>query len=365
MTATTEHPIASYFSLSYSESRDKFLTAAGRANASIASIKHPLQGREGEELYMDIASVGPDDAQSAIVIVAGTHGIEGFCGAGCQIALLSNPSSLDMFRDIKLVMIHGHNPYGFSWLRRVNEDNIDLNRNYVDFSEAQDPNEYYLEVKDLVLPEHFGEESEAAMQDWIKENGVDNYQKAVMNGQRVDPQGVFYGGTGATWSNETIRKILPEVLSRQKNVALMDIHTGLGPYGHGDLIHAYAKGSAGYKELQNWFGDEVIAISAGDYGEVAAVPGGPIVSSLDTILPDHNSFALVNEYGTVDFDRVIKAIRADNWLHIRGDLASEQGVAIKQEMRDCFYCVKDEWRQMIWDRAIWSFERMASGLRSL
>jgi hypothetical protein len=250
-------------------------------------------------------------------------------------------------------------------LRRVNEDNIDLNRNYVDFGEPQDPNEYYLEVKDLVLPEHFGEESEAAMQDWIKENGVDNYQKAVMNGQRVDPQGVFYGGTRASWSNETMRKILPEVLSRQKNVALMDIHTGLGPYGHGDLIHAYAKDSAGYTELQKWFGDEVIAISAGDYGEVAAVPGGPIVSSLDTILPDHNSFALVNEYGTVDFDRVIKAIRADNWLHIRGDLASEQGQAIKQEMRDCFYCVKDEWRQMIWDRAIWSFERMARGLRNL
>ena len=46
-------------------------------------------------------------------------------------------------------------------------------------------------------------------------------------------------------------------------------------------------------------------------------------------------------------------------------VSKEQGRAIKQEMRDCFYCVKDEWRQMIWDRAIWSFERMADGLRKL
>ena len=365
MTSDTIDPIATYFSLSYSESRGKFLAAADKANAAVTSIKHPLQGPEGEDLYMDVACVGPDDAENALVVVAGTHGIEGFCGAGVETAFLSNPDALGKFGDMKVVAIHGHNPHGFAWLRRVNEDNVDLNRNYVDFSEPQDVNEYYLEVKDLVLPEQFGEESEAAMQAWIKENGVANYQKAVMSGQRVDPQGIFYGGTGATWSNETMHKVLPEILAGQKNVALMDIHTGLGPYGHGDLIHAYAKASPEYVELQNWFGEEIIAINAGEYGETAAVAEGPIVSSLHRILPDHRSFALVNEYGTVEFDRVIKAIRADNWLHLKGDLESEQGRAIKQEMRDCFYCVKDEWRQMIWDRAIWSFERMAEGLRGL
>ena len=327
MNATAD-PIANYFSVSYRESRDKFLAAAAQASASLTSVKHPLLGPEGEDLYMDIACLGPDNADNAIVIVAGTHGIEGFCGAGVQTTLLRNPSALASFQDIKLVMIHGHNPHGFAWLRRVNEDNVDLNRNYVDFSEAQDPNEYYLEVKDLVLPKVFGEESEAAMQAWIADNGVENYQKAVMSGQRIDPRGVFYGGTFATWSNETMHKVLPEVLAGQTNVALMDIHTGLGPYGHGDLIHSYARDSDEYNELKAWFGEEVIAINAGDYEEVAAVPRGPIVSSLDTIVPDHNSFALVNEYGTVDFDRVIKAIRADNWLHINGDLDSEQGRAI-------------------------------------
>ena len=366
MTANTAHPIASYFSESYAESREKFIAAADTANASLTAISHPGQGPDGEALYMDVACVGRQDAENAIVIVAGTHGIEGFCGAGVQIALLNNPQALARLGDVKVIMIHGHNPHGFAWLRRVNEDNVDLNRNYVDFSEPQDPNEYYLEVKDLVLPEVFGDESEAAMQAWIAENGVDNYQKAVMNGQRIDPQGVFYGGNHATWSNKTMHRVLPEVLAQQKNVALMDIHTGLGPYGHGDLIHAYPAGTAEYTELRSWFGEEVIAINAGEYGDiVAAVPRGPIVSSLDTILPEHRSFAIVNEYGTVDFDRVIKAIRADNWLHIKGDLDSEQGRAIKQEMRDSFYCVKDEWRQMIWDRAIWSFERMAEGLRNL
>ena len=361
----TEGPIASYFSLSYTESRNKFLAAAEVAGATVSSVKHPLQGPDGEDLYLDVATLGPEDAVSGIVIVSGTHGIEGFCGAGVQVALLSNSAELEKFRDLRLVLLHGHNPHGFAWLRRVNEDNIDLNRNYVDFSEEQDANEYYLEVKDLVLPEQFNEDSEAAMQQWIADNGVANYQKAVMNGQRIDPQGVFYGGLAESWSNRTMHQVLPEALAGQKNVSLMDIHTGLGPYGHGDLIHAYPKGTVEYDTLAEWFGDEMIAIAAGEYGETAAVPRGPIVSSLDMILPDHRSFAFVNEYGTVEFDRVIKAIRADNWLHIKGELDSEQGRAIKQEMRDCFYCVKDEWRQKIWDRAIWSFEQMAAGMRSL
>ena len=365
MTEQTAHPIADYFSEFYTESRQKFTAAAEEAGGTVTSVQHPGQGPDGEALYMDVACLGRHDAENALVIVAGTHGIEGFCGAGVQIALMRNPEALASLGDVKVVMVHGHNPHGFAWLRRVNEDNIDLNRNYVDFSEPQDPNEYYLEVKDLVLPEVFGEESEAAMQAWIAENGVANYQKALMSGQRIDPQGIFYGGTSASWSNDTIHKVLPEALAGQQNVALMDIHTGLGPYGHGDLIHAYPGESVEYKVFREWFGDEVIAINAGEYGETAATAGGPIVAAMDSILPNHRSFALVNEYGTVEFDRVIKAIRADNWLHIKGDLDSEQGRAIKQEMRDCFYDVKDEWRQMIWDRAIWSFRRMADGLRNL
>ena len=123
MTASTAHPIASYFSESYTESREKFLAAAGAANASLSAVKHAGKGPDGEALYMDIASVGRQDAENAVVIVAGTHGIEGFCGAGVQIALLSNPQALARLGDVKVIMIHGHNPHGFAWLRRVNEDN--------------------------------------------------------------------------------------------------------------------------------------------------------------------------------------------------------------------------------------------------
>lgn len=358
--------ISDCFSTSYQSSREKFLAAAEQAGAEMHSVAHPDKGPDGGALFMDFACLGDSDAKSALVLVAGTHGIEGFCGAGIQINLLGNESVLERLKDIRLILVHGHNPYGFAWLRRVNEDNIDLNRSYVDFNEPQEMNEAYAEVKELILPNEFNDESEQALQQWTEDNGLDKFQTVVMSGQRIDPNGIFYGGTSDTWSSRTMSEMLPKLTHNQDIVGLIDIHTGLGPYAHGDLIHSYAKGSEEYTRLQEWFGEEMIAINAGEYGDVvAAVPRGPIVSSLDLLLPDKKSFAFVVEYGTVEFEHVLKAIRADNWLHIHGDLDSEQAREIKDNMRSCFYCESDEWRGKIWDRGLWSIETLGTNLQSL
>ncbi len=358
--------ISDCFGVSYEESRKKFIDAAAACGAEVSSIPHPGKGPEGEDLFMDFACLGSDTAEVALVVVSGTHGIEGFCGSGVQTKILSDTNVRQKLQPIKLILLHGHNPHGFAWLRRTNEDNIDLNRNYVDFSEPQESNTAYLGVKDLVLPREFNDESEAALNDWIAGNGLDQYQKVIMGGQRVDPDGIFFGGTAATWSNRIVHEQLRKLTTNQQLVGMIDIHTGLGPFGHGDLIHAYAKGTKEYDHLRSWYGEDMIAINAGEYGDVvAAVPRGPIVSSLDLILPEKQSYAYVIEYGTLEFDRVIRALRADNWLHKHGDLNSSRAQEIKAEMRACFYSETDQWRGMIWDRAWWSIEKLADGMTTL
>ena len=356
-------PITECTATSYAEARSKFLAAAADCAAEVSSIEHPERGPEGESLYMDFACIGDPGADVALVVVAGTHGIEGFCGSGVQTKLLRDRDCLEQLQGIKLILLHGHNPHGFAWLRRTNEDNIDLNRNYVDFSQTQDANEAYAGVKDLVLPKVFDDASEQAMSDWIAANGMEAYQQVVMGGQRVDPNGIFFGGTSPAWSNRMVHERLPLLTAGQSRVGMIDIHTGLGPFGHGDLIHAYPKGSKEYDDLRSWYGDQMIGINAGEYGDVvAAVPRGPIVSSVDLILPDQQSYAFVIEYGTVEFERVIRALRADNWLHVYGDLDSPKGKEIKDEMRACFYSESGEWWDMIWERAWWSIRKLAAGL---
>ena len=51
-----------------------------------------------------------------------------------------------------LVFVHALNPYGFSWVRRVNEDNVDLNRNFPDWSQPLPTNDGYAELADILVP---------------------------------------------------------------------------------------------------------------------------------------------------------------------------------------------------------------------
>jgi len=85
--------LAPAFAANYREAREKFLAAARSAGAAVTSHVHPQQrGAEGEELAADVAFLGSDDAAAVLCILAGTHGVEGFCGSGIQVALLGDPA---------------------------------------------------------------------------------------------------------------------------------------------------------------------------------------------------------------------------------------------------------------------------------
>ena len=135
----------SYFSFDYQEARYKFLDASTAIGAKIESFKNPNSGPEGEPLFTDVALIGPKDAKDILVLGSGTHGVEGFAGSGIQTGLLRQGIALNMKPNMSIVMIHAINPYGFAHLRRFNEDNVDLNRNFVDHTRPYLPDQGYKE----------------------------------------------------------------------------------------------------------------------------------------------------------------------------------------------------------------------------
>ena len=77
------------FSDSYADARRKFIEAARRAGAKLASYQHPSErGPGGEALYLDVSVLGPGDAKRVFVAGSGTHGIEGYSGSAVQRAWL-------------------------------------------------------------------------------------------------------------------------------------------------------------------------------------------------------------------------------------------------------------------------------------
>jgi hypothetical protein len=54
---------------------------------------------------------------------------------------------------VAVLYIHALNPYGFSHIRRVTQENVDLNRNFHDFLSKPLPvNAAYRELQPLLLP---------------------------------------------------------------------------------------------------------------------------------------------------------------------------------------------------------------------
>src|SRR6202012_258601 len=118
----------------YAEARAKFLEAARDAGADLATYSHPLTGPDGEALATDVAWLGAPDAPAVLTIVRGGNGVEGSCGAGGEFECWRRGEGARLGPGAAALLIHGLNPHGFAWTRRVTEDNVDLNRNWRDFS---------------------------------------------------------------------------------------------------------------------------------------------------------------------------------------------------------------------------------------
>ena len=54
---------------------------------------------------------------------------------------------------VRVVLVYAINPHGFAWLRRVTEDNVDLNRNWNRNGRSPAPNAGYAELHPVRCPD--------------------------------------------------------------------------------------------------------------------------------------------------------------------------------------------------------------------
>ena len=354
------------FSENYQESRTKFLGAMDGVG-QVISILHPETGPDGKELYLDFGVIGPEDATGSLVLVSGTHGPELFAGSGPQTALL-NSGLIDDFKDLKVIMVHAHNPFGSAWLRRTDHNNIDLNRNYYDPVKPFEVHPGYNKLRPVIVPDVWDEaEVGNGMKAYEKKHGKVGLLAAMVTGQRHDPVGMFYGGTEAAWSQVQMRETLKNLTVNQSTVSMIDFHTGLGPYGVPYMVHGYEVGTPEFIDFKEAYEGEVRStLDPDDIDEdLPGSPEGPIVLGLSRMLPDKQTYAVVIEYGTVPPEIVFPTLLKDNWMHLNETPGSQVWSDHKQKVREVFYPLEDEWKDMIWERAIWAIRRSATLARKL
>lgn len=354
-----------HFSATPSEADEKFNAACRKAGLSPVVFIHPLKGPDGEPLATTVALMGPHESKNVMMVVAGTHGIEGYAGGGVMVQLLNNAGEIRLPKDTAVLFVHQINPWGLAWNRRENEDNVDLFRNllYCDPPYADNPGFDDLALA-LAPPAWSGpgrEEADARLRSFVQQNGERKLTRIMRLGQHKHPKSLTYHGRGPTWSKRVVDRIVDGWLAHASNVATLDIHTGYGPVGDG-LIMSYAQeGSPGLAWLRAWFGDVHVT------GHDPLIPTHarwPYDIVADRV-PGARVRTVALEYGTSDVDVLdFDLVRESNYHHLYGDPLSPEGRAIQKRFRARFYVETDAWKTKVLKRGVDVFGLTLAGLET-
>lgn len=351
----------SLFSRHYAEARQCFLSAARQRGLAVDSYPLALPGAQGEPLATDVVLDGPANASRLVLVISGVHGVEGYCGSAIQAGLLGlGPVAAP---DTAVLHVHAINPHGFSHSRRATQENVDLNRNFLDFSAPLPVNAPYAQIHDLLLPSPWPptDGNEAALDALRREWGARGYQRAVGLGQYAFPDGMHYGGNQPTWSNRTFRNILRCHARQARHIASIDIHTGLGPYGVGERIFACPDVDGALARARRWWGEGVTSVHTGS--SVSIPMTGPIQFGQLDECPQARHTNICLEFGTHPLSVVLPAMRAEHALHRHGGADARQAAAIRQAFKDAFYPQADDWQADVWAQGREAFLQAVQGLQ--
>lgn len=373
------------FAPTYAQARTLFLDAAKAAGAALHSDAHPLKGVEGEALALDTAVLGDAHAPKRVLLSSGVHGVEGYCGSGIQIAVLQDKALLSnaAAAGITLIFAHAINPHGFSFKRRATQENVDLNRNFQNFSQPLPVNADYDIAAPLLFPDVWPPDvaNQQAISGLIASKGMLWLQQAISGGQYHDPKGIFFGGTAPTWSNGALRRLLQNHCATAKELAWIDLHTGLGPSGHGERMFGYggetlktgdaaeqatqqAKKAAALVKANAWWsnGGATPLTSTEDGTSVSAALTGTISDVGSHECPHTDITKMTIEYGTVPPLAVLQAMRGDQWNQLHPEAPAELRKANTEAMFKAFFTDTPEWRAAVVAQGVQAMQQAVAGL---
>ncbi|MDR1969625.1 MAG: M14 family metallopeptidase [Burkholderiaceae bacterium] len=353
------------FSESYAVARASLLQAAVAAGCPCAEYIEPGTGAQGEILAMDAVWAGPADAHGALLLTSACHGVEGHAGSAAQIGLLRDWRLLQSLSKlgVAVLIVHALNPHGFSHMRRCTSENVDLNRNFIDFYEPLPANETYRELHPLLVPQIWPPSSsnEQALGQVIQRQGMRGFQEAVTRGQYEFSDGLFFGGYAPSWSHLSFRELLRTRLSAPQRVAWIDIHSGLGPTGVGERIFNGGCGFSAEVLARDWWG---AVTKTEDGSSTSAELCGTLASLVQTELDGRLASSIALEFGTVEPLQVLGALRADAcaWRPGVPVAARQQAVA---EVRQAFYVDTPVWKNAVFEQSMSAIQTALRGIADM
>ncbi len=360
-----------YFPSDYDQARGLFLAAVADIQMAlpkkIKSKYFLVNGEEGEKLYTDFLFLdcrrGKSKVQPLLLLTSGVHGPESFVGSAAQIWFLKNQSQKRCVQGVSQVFIHALNPYGFKYMRRFNENNVDLNRNFPTSTEIyHQDNQAYKNLEEVLNPKkelnHLPLQSLTIIaklaKRLVKGMSVGEIRQASVGGQYNFPKGIYYGGSAPEPVVVWLESILPEILNSHSDVLHYDFHTGLGEKGVLHMMVGPGLTSFGKKVIKK----VIQPLAKGNFDLTTPSDSGfykiqgDIIDFIPQLKKDGRILNLTAEYGTVglgifsQLKTLARLINENQGYHF-GHSSDRVKRTVKQRLRDIFHPPKKQWLDQV------------------
>ena len=342
------------FATEYVTARQRLLDQAEKMGLEVESIPITEKGPHEETLSTDYLWFGPKDATKLILHTSGVHGVEGFPGSAAAIHILAALKKKEMVLpdDCAIAFAHIINPWGMAWLRRVNEDNADLNRNFLPPGEEYEGEpENYAKLDHLLNPTSMqkGREYYTIRAAWHSFClGFANAKQAVQEGQYTRPKSLQFGGSKLAESSQNFIAWCERNLTNVERVVWIDFHTGLGPFGVDSLLVGENVNEAALKRR---YGARIQPLDP-KKGVAYKIRGG-IQAGIEARFPDKEWTSITQEFGTIKPIPLLRLARAENRLTQWSGKPPLRllGSTERRQMLDAFNPRSVKWRKMILERS--------------
>nr|WP_070959313.1 DUF2817 domain-containing protein [Hyphomonas sp. Mor2] len=315
-----------YWSESYGASTDKFRRLASANGAFLHKFTHPSEtGPDGSPLTIDVARFGEQNAKHVFINTNGVHGWESYPGAAAQLELIDSGKLNTLPSGCSVVLVHCLNPFGWVYGSQRNENGVDLNRNFVDFTQLPIENSAVDLIEEAIAIDEMSLAALVKASDRLMELGrraaTADIGDALLAGQFQSPESLKFGGTSPQWGNETFREIVRTATENAETVIFLDWHTGLGDFGSYYPIPCMGVGQPGWDQTVRVWGEQVQThahqdIKGGDFG--GDVMGDALNGLVSTAIRDEAVGATLSggliEFGTAPFQEIVQATILDHWM---------------------------------------------------
>jgi len=368
--------ILSLFPKTYEASRERF-----RSNLPVIQkywpkaklSNHKIAG--DEDLTIDwISSDALETNEKVLILTTAEHGIEGYVGSAMQQRFIDKFLSRLDPRTTGLLLVHSINPWGMKYHRRVNPNNVDLNRTFVynnSFDETVNPD--YDNLLDLLRADKpFKNLTSSNIGYYLKlaqkvlQMGWPGFKSAYLLGQYRHADGLFYGGEGYQEETQVAIKLYRQAFETYEQILHLDMHTGYGPRYQMSLVNSVHETRTS-KEFEEKFNYPLVV--AANPEEFYAITGDMIdyiYEMWPQEFPKKKLFATAFEFGTYGDGFKGKAgtphaMSFENRLYWQGTDDETLATKIKYDFEELFNPAAPDWKEKAVKDADQAFEGILKG----